>query len=236
MEAALGIQFDDVTLRRGDFTLKADLSISSEETIALIGPSGGGKSTLLNAIAGFIPLDTGKLMLEGENMAGRRPANRPVTLLFQDHNLFPHLSVYQNTALGLRPDLKLSLSEKIRVGEVLGEVGLGEFGDRYPDALSGGQRQRVALARALLRQKPILLLDEPFAALGPALKAEMLDLVARIVAQQAMTLVMVTHSPADAERIAKKIVLVSHGTAYPPQPTKALLADPPPELRDYLGG
>ena len=232
----MGIQFDAVTLRRGDFVLKADLSIDSGETVALIGPSGGGKSTLLNAIAGFLPLEAGMLVLEGEDMAGQGPASRPVTLLFQDHNLFPHLDIYQNVALGLRPDLKLDPEEKTKVANALGEVGLSGFGQRYPEALSGGQRQRVALARVLLRQKPILLLDEPFAALGPALKSEMLDLVERIVAQQAMTLLMVTHSPADAARIAEKTILVSHGVAQPPRPTRALLADPPEDLREYLGG
>ena len=235
MEVVLGIQFEDIKLSRGDFTLKADLSIASGDMVALIGPSGGGKSTLLNAIAGFLAPKAGRLRLEGVDMSGIRPAHRPVTLLFQENNLFPHLSVYQNVALGLRPDLKLDTGDKARVHDALDEVGLDGFEDRFPDALSGGQRQRVALARALLRQKPVLLLDEPFAALGPALKTEMLDLVARIVAQQAMTLVMVTHSPSDAARIAEKTVLIADGVASGPYDTAKMLADPPQALRDYLG-
>lgn len=232
----MDIQFENVTLRRGDFTLQANLEIASGETVALLGPSGGGKSTLLAAIAGFVPLESGRLVLQGEDVSNTRPADRPVTLLFQEHNLFPHLTIYQNVGLGLRPDLKLDTGDNTRVENAMAEVGLEGFGDRHPDALSGGQRQRVALARALLRQKPILLLDEPFAALGPALKTEMLDLVARIVEDQAMTLVMVTHAPADAERIAAKTILLTDGTAHAPQDTEALLAEPPQALRSYLGG
>ena len=114
--------------------------------------------------------------------------------------------------------------------------GLAGMGERRPGALSGGQRQRVALARALIRARPVLMLDEPFAALGPGLRSEMLDLVARIREEQAATLLMVTHSPDDARRIASRTVLVEGGVAHPPVATGALLDDPPPALRAYLGG
>ncbi len=231
----MALEFDHVTITQGTFTLTADLTIPKGKTVAIIGPSGGGKSTLLNAIAGFAPLASGRIRIDGEDMATTRPAARPVTLLFQEHNLFPHLTVFQNTALGLRPDLKLTPEDRARVIAALVETGLQGTEDRTPPALSGGQRQRVALARALLRRKPYLLLDEPFAALGPALKSEMLDLVARITAEQDMTLLMVTHSPEDTRRIASWTVLVADGTAQPPLPTEALFADPPPALRAYLG-
>lgn len=231
----MAIEFDHATITNGSFTLSADLTIEKGETVALIGPSGGGKSTLLNAIAGFIPLASGTLSIDGTDMAPIRPAGRPVSLLFQEHNLFPHLTVFQNVALGHRRDLKLTPADRTSVTAALSETGLQGTETRTPPALSGGQRQRVALARALLRQKPYLLLDEPFAALGPALKSEMLDLVARITAEQAMTLVMVTHAPEDARRIAARTVLVAENIASPPQPTEALFAAPPPALRRYLG-
>ena len=109
------------------------------------------------------------------------------------------------------------------------------MGARRPGQLSGGQRQRVALARALLRARPVLMLDEPFAALGPGLRAEMLDLVARIREEQGATLLIVTHAPEDARRIAGQVVLVEGGVAHAPVATEALFADPPPALRDYLG-
>ena len=137
--------------------------------------------------------------------------------------------------LGLRPDLRLSLAEKTKVEAALDRVGLGGLGARKPGQLSGGQIGRAALARALLRARPLLLLDEPFAALGPALKADMLDLVAEVAGETGATLLMVTHDPADAKRIADVTVLVADGVAHPPGPTAELFADPPPALRAYLG-
>lgn len=231
----MALEFDHATITQGSFTLTANLTIERGTTVALIGPSGGGKSTLLNAIAGFTPVTSGTISIDGTDMAPIKPAARPVTLLFQEHNLFPHLTVFQNTALGLRPNLKLTEEDRIRVTGALTETGLEGTETRTPPQLSGGQRQRVALARALLRQKPYLLLDEPFAALGPALKSDMLDLVARITSEQNMTLLMVTHAPEDAKRIAARTILVTDNTAHPPQPTDTLFANPPPALRAYLG-
>lgn len=169
------------------------------------------------------------------DITGLEPGARPVSLLFQDNNLFPHLSVAQNVGLGLRADLKLSSDDKALVARVLARVGLEDHANKRPAELSGGQQQRVALARVLLRDKPILLLDEPFAALGPALKSEMLDLVAEIVEQSGATLLMVTHDPRDAMRLADETVLVAEGKAFAPVATKALFDDPPEALKDYLG-
>ncbi len=229
------LQLDKMTIRQGDFSLSADWAVKRGARLALIGPSGGGKSTLLSLIAGFFEPDQGRLLIEGRDMRGVAPGKRPVSLLFQENNLFPHLSVAQNVGLGIRPDLRLSRGQHQAVERSLQEVGLEGMGPRMPAQLSGGQRQRVALARALLRDKPLLLLDEPFAALGPALRAEMLDLVARLLDRTGATLLMVTHDPRDAERIADQTALVSDGKVTPPMPTAELLADPPAALRAYLG-
>ena len=156
-------------------------------------------------------------------------------MLFQDSNLFPHLTVAQNVGLGRHPDLRLSTMDHAAVKDAIARVGLIGTETRKPAALSGGQQSRVALARILVQGKPLLLLDEPFAALGPALKAEMLDLVDQLVRETGATLLMVSHDPADARRIADQVILVAEGTAAPPQDTAALLDDPPPVLRDYLG-
>lgn len=227
---------ENLTIRQGDFRLEADWRVIKGQKLAVIGPSGGGKSTLLSVIAGFLPPMVGRVLIGGTDMAGRVPGKRPVSLLFQDHNLFPHLSVGQNVGLGLRPDLKLKGSDRDKVEAGLIRVGLGGLSQRMPADLSGGQRQRVALARALLRDKPLLLLDEPFAALGPALRVEMLELVNEIVTASGTTLVMVTHDPKDAERIADMTVLVSAGVAEAPVETGAFFANPPRALTDYLGG
>lgn len=229
------ITFDNVTLTQGDFTLTADLSIEEGHKIALLGPSGGGKSTLLSALAGFKAPNAGRILWDGTDITDHHPANRPVTLLFQDHNLFPHLSVAQNIGLGIKPNLRLSAPEHQIVDDALARVGLKGQGPKRPAQLSGGQQQRVAIARALLRDKPILLLDEPFAALGPALKHEMLDLVAEIVDSAKATLIMVTHQPEDALWITDQTVLIAEGMAHQPQDTKTLLENPPEVLRAYLG-
>ncbi len=229
------LRLEGVELAQGAFHLTADWQVGKGARVALIGPSGAGKSSLLSAIAGFFPPVGGRILWEGQELDPLSPGARPLTILFQDQNLFPHLTLAQNTGLGLRPDLRLSLVEKTKVEAALDRVGLGGLGPRKPGQLSGGQIGRAALARALLRARPLLLLDEPFAALGPALKADMLDLVAEVAGETGATLLMVTHDPADARRIADRTVLVADGLAHPPEPTAALFADPPPALRDYLG-
>lgn len=229
------LTLEGIEIRQDDWRMTADVAFAAGEATALIGPSGAGKSTLLNLIAGFLAPARGRVLWQGRDITGLPPAARPVTLLFQEHNLFAHLTAAKNVGLGLRPDLRLDRAGWARVSEALAAVGLDGMEARRPDQLSGGQRQRVALARALIRARPILLLDEPFAALGPALRAEMLDLVARIRAEQGATLLMVTHDPADARRICDRVALVAEGGIAPPAPTAALLDDPPPGFRDYLG-
>ncbi|HCY98953.1 MAG: thiamine ABC transporter ATP-binding protein [Rhodobacterales bacterium RIFCSPHIGHO2_02_FULL_62_130] len=229
------LTLDALTIRQGDFSLTADWSVAPAERVAIIGPSGGGKSTLLMTIAGFIPLTSGRLLWQGRDLVGVPPGQRPVSMLFQDQNLFPHLTVAQNLGLGLSSDLRLTSVQVDQVESALRRVGLEGMGERKPSELSGGQQGRAALARALLRARPVLLLDEPFAALGPALKAEMLDLVAEVASETGAAVLMVTHDPADARRFADKTVLVADGVAQAPQPTAALFAEPPQALRDYLG-
>ncbi|MEM9009597.1 MAG: thiamine ABC transporter ATP-binding protein [Pseudomonadota bacterium] len=229
------IQVEDLRLAVGDFALTADFEVARGEIVALIGPSGAGKSLLLQAIAGFEEPVAGTLSIDGRDMHGVAPAARPVTLLFQEHNLFPHLSVGQNVGLGRRPDLRLRAEDRAAVAAGLAEVGLADFEERRPGDLSGGERQRVALARALLRDRPVVLLDEPFAALGPAQRAEMLDLVQALSERRGTTVLMVTHAPEDARRIANRTVPVAEGRAGPAGETATLLETPPPALATYLG-
>ncbi len=229
------LRIEAIRIVQDDFSLNADWSVAAGERIAIIGPSGGGKSTLLLAIAGFVPLMAGRISWSGQDLAHLVPGDRPLSLLFQDQNLFPHLTIAQNLGLGLAPSLKLTPDQHAQIGHALDRVGLAGKGARKPASLSGGQQGRAALARALLRARPLLLLDEPFAALGPALKAEMLDLVAEVAAATGATVLMVTHDPNDAKRFAGRTVLVADGVAHPPQPTVPLFADPPSALAAYLG-
>lgn len=229
------IDLDELVLVQDNFRLEGSFAFRAGAVCALIGPSGGGKSTLLSAIAGFVTATSGSIRIGGADMNGVAPAGRPVTLLFQDHNLFPHLSVARNVGLGLRSSLRQTSGDRAAIAAALARVGLAGFESRMPGSLSGGQAGRVALARALLRDKPVLLLDEPFAALGPALRNEMLDLVAEVQRERKLTVLLVTHIPDDAMRIAAFSALVANGRVEPPEPTAELLGNPPKALRDYLG-
>ena len=231
----MAIRFENVRLQVGAFTLTADLEIASGARVAVMGPSGAGKSTLLAGLCGFLPLAAGRIVIAGQDITNAAPGARPVATLFQDGNLFPHLTAVQNLGLGLRPDLRLSREEACAVQTALDRVGLAGLGGRKPAQLSGGQQSRVALARVLLQRRAVLALDEPFAALGPALKAEMLDLVGEVAQETKATVLMVTHDPADARRLTDETVLVAEGRAHPPAPTGTLLDDPPAALREYLG-
>lgn len=229
------LTLEKLVIEQDGFRLAADWSLPKGAKVAVIGPSGAGKSTLLSVIAGFLRPVSGRVLWEGRDLAEVSPGDRPLSILFQDQNLFPHLTLDQNLGLGLRPDLRLSADARAQVAEALARVGLAGFGGRKPGQLSGGQLGRAALARALLRARPMLMLDEPFAALGPALKAEMLDLVAEVAGETGALVMMVTHDPEDAKGFADLTVLVEGGQAHAPAPTGALFADPPPELRAYLG-
>jgi thiamine transport system ATP-binding protein len=229
------LRLENAVLVQGDFRLQADMTLEKGQKYAVIGPSGAGKSTLLAAMCGFLALTEGRLSWDGVDIAAVPPGARPMTMLFQDNNLFPHLTVTQNVGLGVRPDLRLDAEDRDKVRVALARVGLAEHADKRPAALSGGQQSRVALARVLVQARPWLLLDEPFAALGPALRNEMLDLVQDLVAETGAGLIMVTHSPEDVRRIADQVIFVAEGRAEAPQPAAALMDNPPPELRAYLG-
>lgn len=229
------LRLEGARIVQGEFTLDADLMLEQGQKYAVIGPSGAGKSTLLAALCGFVPLERGHLHWQGQDLTQANPGARPMTMLFQDNNLFPHLTVTQNVGLGIRPDLRLNLQEKEKVAQALARVGLEGHSKKRPGALSGGQQSRAALARVLVQARPWVLLDEPFAALGPALRNEMLDLVRDLVAQTGAGLIMVTHAPEDVRRIADQVIFVAKGKADAPQPAKTLMDDPPPELQAYLG-
>ncbi|WBU53559.1 ATP-binding cassette domain-containing protein [Paracoccus sp. SCSIO 75233] len=229
------LRFDNAETQLGEFRLSADFTVEPGAKVAVIGPSGAGKSTLLGMVSGFVPLSSGRVLWNGQDLGRLDPGARPVSVLFQDQNLFPHLSVAQNVGLGLRPDLRLSSEQHAAVAKALADVGLSGMAERKPAALSGGQQSRVALARVALRARPILLLDEAFSALGPALKAEMLELLGRIAQESGATVLMVTHDPDDARAFAPETIVVTEGRASAPTATGRLLDNPPEALAAYLG-
>lgn len=230
------IGLDDLRFRYEDFTAEFDFEIARGEFVAVIGPSGGGKSTLLSLIAGFDRAQSGRIILDGRDMTAASPSERPITMVFQDHNTFAHLDLWTNVALGISPALKLTAKEKTAVDEALARTGLKALARRKPGEVSGGERQRVAIARALLRDEPILLLDEPFAALGPALRREMLDLVKALQKEKQYTVMLVSHHPEDARYAATRTAFLSDGRIRAFEPTQQLFSRRDlPELADYIG-
>lgn len=206
-------------------------AIEQGERVAIMGPSGAGKSTLLSLISGFHTPQQGEIILAGKDVTKLPPAKRPVSMLFQENNLFAHLTVEQNIGLGLRPTLHLKPDEIAKVRQITEQVGLADLLDRYPNALSGGQRQRAALARCFIRRQPILLLDEPFSALDPALRHEMLQLLDEICHSHNITLVMVSHNIEDAHQIAPRTLVIHDGTIVYDGSTEQLLKGEDPAAK-----
>lgn len=211
MTGGAAVVLDGIRFTYGNAEMAFDVDVAPGALVAVMGPSGSGKSTLLNLIAGFEPPSSGRIVIGGEDVTHLSPAARPVSMVFQENNLFGHLSVENNVGLGISPSLRLTADDKASVAEALARTGLGGKEKRLPRELSGGERQRVALARVLVRDRPVLLLDEPFASLGPALRIEMLELLYSLHAERRPTVFLVTHHPEDARRIAEQVVFLENG-------------------------
>jgi thiamine transport system ATP-binding protein len=229
------INFENALYTHGNFSLRASFKIEAGSFTAILGPSGAGKSTLLNIIAGFENLTSGRLLVDGQDMRDVPPAARAISMVFQDHNMFAHLNVWQNVALGIETSLRLSTEQSTAVDSALVRVGLRDYTRRLPGQLSGGERQRVAMARVLVRQSKILLLDEPFAALDPSLRNDMLNLVRDLNAEDNLTVLLVTHQPEEAKRAADSIIFVDGGEAHATTSIGEFFDSKTEPVRKYLG-
>ena len=207
------IRIEKVTKKFGDFVAvdEVSLKIYQGEIFCLLGASGCGKTTLLRMLAGFEEPTAGKIWIDGADMAGIPPYKRPVNMMFQSYALFPHMTVEQNVAFGLKQD-KLPKGEiKDRVTAMLELVKLTQFASRKPHQLSGGQRQRVALARSLVKQPKLLLLDEPLGALDRKLREHTQFELVNIQEKLGVTFVVVTHDQEEAMTLASRIGVMNHG-------------------------
>jgi len=205
------VRLEQVSLQLGQQHFFFDTSFEEAKVTAVVGPSGSGKSTLLNLVAGFEKPTGGCVLIGADDMGGRDPAERPISLIFQDNNLFAHLDIATNIGLGISPSLRLAQDDKARIASALERVGLAGFEKRLPSSMSGGERQRAALARALVRQRAVMLLDEPFAALDPGLRAGMAGLLKELQSENGNTVLLVTHHPDDIRRLADAVVFLSDG-------------------------
>ncbi len=207
------IVFENVTKRFGDFTAVNDLSLSiyEREFFALLGASGCGKSTLLRMLAGFDEPTSGRILLDGQDLRGIPPYRRPVNMMFQSYALFPHMTVEQNIAFGLKQEGMPKPEIEKRVAEMLRLVKLTQFAKRKPHQLSGGQRQRVALARSVAKRPKVLLLDEPLGALDKKLREETQFELMDLQQKLGLTFVVVTHDQEEAMTMADRIAILDKG-------------------------
>ena len=207
----------DAHIERGGFTLDLDLEMAASEVLAVLGPNGSGKSSLLRAVSGLLPLDRGRIVLDGETLDDPAanvfvdPEHRSVGLMFQDYLLFPHLNVVENVAFALRARGTPKAVARATAFDWIERVGLEGFGSSLPGELSGGQAQRVALARALICEPRVLLLDEPLAALDASTRTSVRRDLRRYLAEFGGVRVLVTHDPIDAYALADRVVVIEDG-------------------------
>ena len=226
----------NLRFRQGTWQFAIDAKIERNSCTAIIGPSGAGKSTLLSLIAGFERPEQGTIFVDAKDITALAPALRPVTILFQENNLFAHLTLARNIGLGRHPGLQLSAEDKTRIEEAVAAVGQDGHEDRLPESVSGGERQRAALARCLCQDRAVLLLDEPFNNLDPALRHEMRSLVDRLRRERCLTVLLVSHNPEEAAEIADTALFMHGGQILERGNLEELLKRPrTSQLAHYLG-
>lgn len=232
------LEVDNITVRFGELAALdgASLEVAAGEKVALLGPSGSGKSTLLRAIAGLETIESGRILFEGKDLEAVPVHERGFGLMFQSYALFPHMTVADNVAFGLRMQNAAEQPLRERVEEVLGWVGLERFALRRVDRLSGGEQQRVALARTLAPRPPLVMLDEPVGALDRMLRERLVEDIARLLELEGAAAIYVTHDHEEAQVISDRLAVMRDGRVVQAGPYETLAAAPAtPWVAEFLG-
>ncbi|WP_029192816.1 ABC transporter ATP-binding protein [Paenibacillus harenae] len=211
MDIQLSIQNLTKRYKTGDGVTDISLDVRKGELITLLGPSGCGKTTVLRSIGGFLEPDSGEILIENKSVLKTPPEKRPTAMVFQSYNLWPHMTVYDNLAFGLKIRKMKKAEMDFAITEVLKLIRMSGSEKKHPGELSGGQQQRIAVARALLLKPAVLLLDEPFSALDAKLRHEMREELREIQSKTGLTMVFVTHDQEEALSISDRIVVMNHG-------------------------
>jgi ABC-type Fe3+/spermidine/putrescine transport system ATPase subunit len=232
----LGVKSIDVVLGGKPVLQDVTLTVGTGESVAVLGPSGSGKSTLLRAVAGLVPVESGSITWDGQDMTAVPTHLRGFGLMFQGYALFPHLDVFGNVGFGLRMATLPEQEIRRRVAAALELVGLDGFDDRSITDLSGGEKQRVALARTLAPEPKMIMLDEPLGALDRALRERLMVDTRRILSDRRVTALVVTHDREEAEALSDRIALMRDGTIVQSGTLAEILAHPTDDwVRDFLG-
>ena len=205
------LKLTDITWLYHHLPMRFSLTVERGEQVAILGPSGAGKSTLLNLIAGFLTPASGLLTIDGVDHTTTPPSRRPVSMLFQENNLFSHLTVAQNIGLGLNPGLKLNAAQQKKMHAIAHQMGIDNLMARLPGELSGGQQQRVAIGRALITRPSLILADEPTGNLDSQNSSEVIALLKETSKKYEQTIIMITHNRSIAQT-ADRVLQVSDGT------------------------
>lgn len=231
------LEINNLSITAGDFIMNdVHLSVEEGEFYLIMGPTGAGKSLLLESIAGIIPLEQGQVKMRGEDVTDLPAEKRKISILYQDYALFPHLTVMENIRYGLRYQKNLPDEHEHYLEHLLTELKLNRLKDRYPLHLSGGEQQRTALARALAVKPELLLLDEPLSALDPPFRTEIRNLLKTIQAETGITTVMVSHDLNDALTLARRMSVINDGKIIQEGPVEEIFRQPgSPFIASFVG-